>query len=100
MISDFETLIKDVTIIDGTGKRPYKGSISISGNRISAIGDIKGDAAEVLEDSGLTATPGFIDAHSHADWTLLWYPRCESHVMQGVTTFVGGQCGGSPAPFG
>ena len=100
MSSDFKTLIKDVTIVDGTGKRPYKGSIGILGNRISAIGDIKGDAAEVLEASGLTATPGFIDAHSHADWTLLWYTRCESHVMQGVTTFVGGQCGGSPAPFG
>ena len=52
----------------------------------------------VIEGAGLTVTPGFIDAHSHGDGTILLYPNAESAVRQGITTFVGGQCGDSPAP--
>jgi len=100
MSSEFDILIKDATIVDGTGKPPFKGTIGVVGERITAIGEVKGDASEVIDASGLTATPGFIDAHSHADENILWYPKCESFVMQGITTFVGGQCGGSPAPLG
>jgi N-acyl-D-aspartate/D-glutamate deacylase len=100
MSSEFDVLIKDATIVDGTGKPKYNGSIGIKGEKITDIGDIKGEAAEIIDGSGLTATPGFIDAHTHADWNVLWYPNCESFVNQGVTTFVGGQCGGSPAPLG
>lgn len=52
----------------------------------------------VIEGAGLTVTPGFIDAHSHGDGTILLYPNAESAVRQGITTFVGGQRGDSPAP--
>ncbi len=100
IVDEFDVLIKNATIVEGTGKKAYKGSIGVSGDKVAAIGKVKGDAKTVIDAKGLTALPGFIDAHSHADWTLLWYPRCESYVMQGVTTFVGGQCGGSPAPIG
>ncbi|UCH56943.1 MAG: amidohydrolase family protein [Candidatus Bathyarchaeota archaeon] len=97
---EFDVLIKNATIIEGTDEKAYKGSIGVKGDKVEALGDIKGDAKKTINAKGLTATPGFIDAHSHADWTLLWFPRAESYVMQGVTTFVGGQCGGSPAPLG
>ncbi len=100
IVDEFDVLIKDATIVEGTGKKAYKGSIGVTGDKVAAMGNVKGDAKRVVDAKGLTALPGFIDAHSHADWTLLWYPRCESYVMQGVTTFVGGQCGGSPAPIG
>ena len=97
---EFDILVKDVTIVEGTGKRSYKGSIGIKGDKVAALGKVNNDAVMEIDGKGLTALPGFIDAHSHADWTLLWFPQAESYVMQGVTTFVGGQCGGSPAPLG
>ncbi len=99
-MAKFDVLIENATIVEGSGKRAYEGSIGVEGDKVVALGDVKGDAVKTVEAKGLHAVPGFIDAHSHADWTLLWYPRCESYVMQGVTTFVGGQCGGSPAPLG
>lgn len=98
-MSELDVLIKNAKIVDGTGKNAYRGSIGVSGETIESIGEISRDAKKVINAEGLIATPGFIDAHSHADWTLLWYPYTESYVMQGVTTFVGGQCGGSPAPL-
>ncbi len=100
LMAEFDVLIDNATIVEGTGRKAYKGSIGVKGDKVAAIGDVKGDARKVVDAKGLTALPGFVDAHSHADWTLLWFPKCESYVMQGVTTFVGGQCGGSPAPLG
>ncbi|MCW4036765.1 MAG: amidohydrolase family protein, partial [Candidatus Bathyarchaeota archaeon] len=99
-MANFDVLIENATIVEGSGKRAYEGSIGVKGDKVAALGDVKGDAVKTVEAKGLHALPGFIDAHSHADWTLLWYPQCESYIMQGVTTFVGGQCGGSPAPLG
>ena len=97
---EYDILVKNATIIEGTGKKAYKGSLGVKGDRVATTGDVKGDAVKTIDAKGLTALPGFVDAHSHADWALLWYPKTESHVMQGITTFVGGQCGGSPAPLG
>ena len=97
---EFDVLIQNAKIVEGTNSEVYSGSIGVVGEKIAAIGAVKGDAKKVVDAEGLTALPGFVDAHSHADWTLLWYPRCESYVMQGVTSFVGGQCGGSPGPLG
>ena len=97
---EYDILIKNASIVEGTGKKQYKGSLAIKGDKVAATGDVTGDAAREIDAKGLTALPGFIDAHSHVDWALLWYPKTESHVMQGITTFVGGQCGGSVAPLG
>jgi len=99
-MEEFDILIQNATILEGTGKEAYKGSIGVAGDKVSAIDKVKGDAKKVIDAKDLIALPGFIDAHSHADGTLLHYPMCESFVMQGMTTFVGGQCGGSMAPLG
>jgi len=99
-MDEFDVLIRDAMIVDGSGKARYKGSIGIKGDKVAAVGEVKGDAKEVIDASGLIAVPGFIDAHSHGDHTLLFFPKCENYVLQGVTTFVGGECGGSPAPLG
>jgi N-acyl-D-aspartate/D-glutamate deacylase len=99
-MSEFDVLIENALIVDGSGKAPYKGSVGVKGDKITALGEVRGDAVEVVDASGLVASPGFIDAHSHGDGTILFYPRCDNYVRQGVTTFVGGQCGGSPAPVG
>ena len=99
-MSEYDYLIKNATIVDGIAEKAYQGSIGVVGDKVAAVGDVKGDAKAVIDAKGLYALPGFIDSHSHADWTLLRYPLCQSYVMQGVTTFVGGQCGGSPGPVG
>lgn len=99
-MEEFDLLIKNAAIVDGSDKPAYRGSIAVKGDKVVAVGAVAGDAKEVIDVSGLTAVPGFIDSHSHADGNLLFFPRCENYVMQGVTTFVGGQCGISPAPIG
>jgi N-acyl-D-aspartate/D-glutamate deacylase len=98
-MSEFDFLIKNTTIVEGSGRSAYKGSIGISGERIVDLGSVKGDAKVTLDAKGMSTLPGFIDAHSHGDQTILWYPHCESLVMQGVTTFIGGNCGHSMAPL-
>ena len=100
MSEEFDVLIKNAAIVEGTGKKAYIGSIAIAGDKVKGLGDVEGEGKKVIDATGLTAVPGFVDSHSHNDGLLLWYPKCESYVMQGVTTFVGGQCGGSPAPLG
>lgn len=97
-MSKFDVLIKDALIVDGLKKR-YNGSIGVKDGRVLETGDVKGDAKETIHAKGLIAMPGFIDPHSHGDGGFAWYPNCESSVLQGCTTIVAGQCGGSPAPL-
>jgi len=98
-MEEFDILIENAIIVDGINKA-YRGSIGINGERISAVGEVSGDAARIIDADGLIAMPGFVDPHSHADLLFPWYPNCESAVMQGCTTVVAGQCGISPAPVG
>ncbi len=100
-------LIRDVTIVDGTGKAPYRGSVLISGERIEhIITDEKQQKLprkkRVLNGRGKFLSPGFIDIHSHVDWILPdpdHLEVLEPLVRQGITTVVTGQCGFSPAPL-
>jgi N-acyl-D-amino-acid deacylase len=99
MTEEYDVIIKDAHIIDGSGKKAYKGSIGVKGDKIAALGEVKGDSVKTVDAKGLYASPGWIDAHSHGDSTLLFFPKAESYIMQGVTSFVGGQCGGSAGPY-
>jgi N-acyl-D-aspartate/D-glutamate deacylase len=96
----FDIIIKDAKIVDGTGRPAYNGSIGIKGERITAVTSDtnKLKSARIINGTGLVASPGFIDPHSHADLSILQYPRAENLIMQGITTFVGGNCGISLAP--
>lgn len=95
----FDTIIEYGTIIDGTGSPGYQADLGIDGTRISAIGDLSdGDAHERVDARGLTVAPGFIDMHTHSDFTLVVNGKAESQIHQGVTTEVVGQCGYSCAP--
>ncbi len=99
-----DLLIKNARIVDGTGAPSFEGAVAVSGERIQAVGRVEGDlrvdAKEVVDARGLVVSPGFIDAHNHGDCSILYYPKAESWVRQGVTTFVGGNCGTSPGPYG
>lgn len=101
MSTDYNVLIRNTSIVDGTGSRPFVGNVAVRGERIVAVGETTGDAsaATVIDGSGLTTCPGFIDIHSHADTSILEYPEADNLVMQGVTTFLGGNCGFSLAPI-
>ncbi|MGB9680801.1 MAG: N-acyl-D-amino-acid deacylase family protein [Minisyncoccia bacterium] len=96
-------LIKNGTIIDGSGKAPFKGDILIKDNKIVNIDlnrTIKAKADKIIDASGLIITPGFIDINNESDhWlTLLTQPQLESLIFQGVTSIVIGNNGSSLAP--
>jgi N-acyl-D-amino-acid deacylase len=88
------------TLIDGTGSPRFESDIGITGQRITAIGDLRErEAHQVLDISGLFITPGIIDIHGHSDLSLLADSRAASKLHQGVTTEISGQCGISAAPL-
>ncbi|MGE5352981.1 MAG: N-acyl-D-amino-acid deacylase family protein, partial [Acidobacteriota bacterium] len=97
----FDLIIKNGSIIDGTGRKEFKADIGIRNGRIASIGKLgHATADKIIDAKGLKVSPGFIDIHSHTDISLLVNPRAESKIRQGITTEVGGQCGGSMAPLG
>jgi N-acyl-D-amino-acid deacylase len=95
-----DTLIRDVEILDGTGAEPQRGDIGIEGGAIAFVGDREDTGRTEIIGHGLTAAPGFIDIHTHSDYTLLLDGRAKSAVHQGVTTQINGNCGISPFPVG
>jgi N-acyl-D-amino-acid deacylase len=86
------TVIRNGTVLDGRGGDPFSADIEIAHGRIEAIGAAPPDEQE-LDATGLYVSPGFIDIHSHSDYTLLVDPRAVSAIHQGVTTEVVGNCG-------
>lgn len=93
-----DLIIKNGRILDGNGAEEYKGSIAIQDGKIVAIGDVNGTADREIDAEGLAIAPGFIDMHAHLD-PAMRIPDMTSHVMQGVTTALGGPDGGGPWPF-
>lgn len=95
-----DILIQNGQVIDGSGAPPFRGDVAVEAGRIVEIGRLEdAEAAVVIEASGCVVTPGFVDMHSHADFSLPVCPTAESLVHQGITTIVAGQCGASPAPL-
>ena len=93
-------LIKNATVIDGTGRPGYPADVGIQGEQIVAIQDLsQAEAGETISAQGMVVAPGFIDMHSHADYTLPVSPTANSKVHQGVTFELVGNCGISPAPI-
>ncbi|HEY7039766.1 MAG TPA: D-aminoacylase [Methylomirabilota bacterium] len=86
-------------LIDGSGAPARRGDVGVTGDAITAIGDLSREpAGRTIDATGRTVAPGFIDMHSHSDWRLWDNRRAESKIRQGVTTEVVGNCGFSPAP--
>ena len=100
LAQDFDVLIINGRIVDGTGNPSFVGDVGIRGGRIAALGRLTGKtAARTIDAAGLTVAPGFVDIHNHSDFTLLEDGDAESMVRQGVTSMIFGE-GGSAAPVG
>ncbi len=96
----YEILIKNGSVVEGTGKPKFNADIGINGGKIKAIGKLTNAKADkVVDAKRLTVCPGFIDIHNHSDSTPLVNRECESFIRQGVTSQVIGNCGTSIAPL-
>ena len=94
----YDLIIKNALIYDGSGEKPFRGSVAVQDGKIAAMGtgDLNG-AEKIVDAKGLCLAPGFIDVHSHADLALNNDPNRLHVLRMGVTTEVSGQCGNSNA---
>ncbi|HTT76309.1 MAG TPA: amidohydrolase family protein [Candidatus Binataceae bacterium] len=96
-----DLIIRNGTVVDGTGAAAREADLAISGGRISAIGvrgTITGNAARVIDAKELIVTPGFIDPHTHYDAQICWDPLISCSSWHGVTSVIMGNCGVGLAP--
>ncbi len=98
-MAEFDTIIKDGTIIDGTRVPRYRADVGIKDGKVAKIGRLRSsDAANVLDASGLIVAPGYIDLHTHYDAQIHWDPYCTMGSWHGVTSVTIGNCGFGFAP--
>lgn len=98
----YDIIIRNGTIIDGTGKPMFLGDVGIKEDKIAEVGELHNEHADVEVDAvGKYVAPGFIDVNNHSDtfWRIFLTPNLESLLYQGITTIIGGNCGSSLAPL-
>jgi len=95
----FDVIIKDGTVVDGTGAAPRVGTdVAVEGGQIVAVGEDLGPARRTIDADGRLVTPGFVDLHTHYDGQVSWDPVMAPSSIHGVTTAVIGNCGVGFAP--
>jgi len=96
----FDLVVKNGTVVDGTGNPKRMVDIGIVGDNIASIGVLDDvETKDEIDATGRVVAPGFVDIHSHSDFTLLIDPRAQSAIHQGVTTELVGNCGHGCAPI-
>jgi N-acyl-D-aspartate/D-glutamate deacylase len=99
----YDLILENAMVLDGSGGEPFGGSVGIKDGLIAAVGGLEeAEAAKRIDAGGRVVCPGFIDVHSHADLALFRDDAAEllqPLVRQGITTFVGGNCGMALAPI-
>ena len=91
-------LIKNATIVDGSGAAPYTGDLAIADGKISALGTLSDAAKETINADGAYLTPGWVDVHTHFDGQVSWDDQLDPSFSHGVTSVVMGNCGVGFAP--
>ena len=94
----YDVIIRNGTIIDGSGMPRFRADVGIVGDRIATIGKIREPAREVIDAEGHVVAPGFIDVHTHMDAQVFWDPIGTCSCWHGITTVAMGNCGFSLAP--
>ncbi|WGW11704.1 D-aminoacylase [Saxibacter everestensis] len=99
-MQNFDLVISNGTVIDGTGAAGRVANVGITGGRITAVTPEAVTGEIGIDAEGKVVCPGFIDLHSHADFSLEGWPEATTQLHQGVTTLLTGNCGWSPFPVG
>lgn len=94
-----DLVLRNATIVDGTGSSPTKGDIAIHRGRIAAMGNVARGNGREIDVAGSCVSPGFIDVHTHYDAQAFWDPLLSPSVFHGVTTAIAGNCGFTLAPL-
>lgn len=98
MLSEPSLVIRNGTVVDGSGGVPFQADIAITDGRITQVGKVTARGAEEIDAKGLMVTPGFVDIHTHYDAQATWSSRLDSSSLNGVTTALIGNCGVGFAP--
>jgi len=100
LAADYDIIIRNARIVDGTGAPWYRGEIGIKGDTIVSMArHIEGTADRVIDAGDKVVAPGFIDTHTHARRGIFDTPTADNYILQGVTTLFEGPDGGSPIPL-
>ena len=94
----YDLIIKNGTVYDGTGDKPFVADIAIKGRKIEAIGELDEVSKQTINAEGKIVAPGFVDIHTHYDGQVTWDPYLRPSTYHGVTTVVMGNCGGGFSP--
>jgi N-acyl-D-amino-acid deacylase len=94
----YDLIIRNGTVIDGSGMPRYRADVGIAAGKIASIGRLRDRAREVIDADGHVVSPGIIDAHTHMDAQVFWDPLGTCSCWHGITTVVMGNCGFSLAP--
>ena len=94
----YDLLIKNGTVVDGSGLPRFQADVAIAEGKIAAIGKIREGAREIIDAEGHVVSPGFVDGHTHMDAQVFWDPLGTCSCWHGITSVVMGNCGFSLAP--
>src|SRR5580700_1936161 len=94
----YDLVIRDGTVVDGSGRPRYRADVGVRGGHIASIGRIKEKGAEEIDAEGKFVAPGFIEVHTHMDAQLFWDSLGTSSAWHGITSAIMGNCGLTLAP--
>ena len=94
----YDLLVKNGTVIDGSGNPGYRADVGVVDGKIAAIGRLNSKAKQTVDAEGHVVSPGFVDGHTHMDAQVFWDPIGSCSSYHGVTSVVMGNCGFTLAP--
>lgn len=99
--ADFDILVRNARVVDGTGNPWFRTDVGVRDGRIAAVGPLKGRSGYLdIDAAGRVLAPGFIDVHTHIEGSVEKVPRGDNYILDGVTTVITGNCGGSEVELG